>query len=615
MVQNPVNLRNLRVVFLLLTDTKCPLTFQTPLNKNSTFLRKSALFLRILTTFYPITHLNKPRFQPNIKDSPKKCPAVPSVLRHPQIPSNTPKINDSPKNLAHLNTKNNFKSVRNHHIFKNFKIHTTFYLFLYNLKSVSICAKFVKSVANMICPIAKKYSPHIIRSMAKNQRKIITVTQLNSLIKGVLESNLPSRIILAGEISTFKPHGSGHCYFSMKDQGSTIPCVMWRSKVKNLKFNPENGMAVLATGYVDVYEPGGKYQYYVDKLEPAGIGDLQLAFEQMVKRLESEGLFKDQHKQPIPSYPMRIAILTSESGAAVMDITDSIYNRWPCAELLLFPVPVQGDGAAEKIAAALNNINKRNSKLKIDVAIVGRGGGSLEDLWAFNEEILARSIFASKIPIISAVGHEVDITIADLVADARASTPTKAGVIAVPDMAEVLERLYQAQNRLAMSAVSRFEIANSRLETITASALFRNPDWMTNQAAQQLDESAMSLTSAAKQIFADLKDSLIYAARQIQKIEPHRLMGDKKVELANYDNSIINALSKIITKSRLQLTAVENRLGALDPRSVLGRGYSITTSKKTGKVITKTGDIAVGDVIVTELAEKSRIESEVKNTD
>ncbi|MCK5174884.1 MAG: exodeoxyribonuclease VII large subunit, partial [Planctomycetes bacterium] len=251
--------------------------------------------------------------------------------------------------------------------------------------------------------------------VAKNA-KIYSVSQINSLIRVALEEKLPSTLQITGEISDFRHHASGHCYFLLKDESGVLPCVMWAGSFKKVKFAPENGMAVLAKGHIDVYPAGGKYQLYVKNLEPAGVGALQLAFEQMVKRLQKEGLFKDEHKKPIPPYPMRIAILTSRSGAAVADIADSIYNRWPCAKLLLYPVPVQGEGAAEKIAAAINDINRRNKQLQLDVIIAGRGGGSQEDLWAFNEEPLARAIYASSIPIISAVGHEIDTTIADLVA-------------------------------------------------------------------------------------------------------------------------------------------------------------------------------------------------------
>ena len=261
----------------------------------------------------------------------------------------------------------------------------------------------------------------------KNGTRIYTVSQVNTLIKTVLENGLPGRLTITGEITDWKLHHSGHCYFSLKDENALLPCVMWKSSFSKLRFEPENGMAVLGTGFIDVYEPQGKYQFYVERMEPAGVGALQLAFEQMVRRLEAQGLFDEAHKKPIPPYPQRIGILTSESGAAIEDIKDSIWNRWPCVRLLLYPVPVQGEGAAEEIAAGLRDINRRNKELKLDILIVGRGGGSMEDLWAFNEEVLARAIFDSKIPVISAVGHEVDTTIADLVADRRAFDANKSG--------------------------------------------------------------------------------------------------------------------------------------------------------------------------------------------
>ncbi|RKY07965.1 MAG: exodeoxyribonuclease VII large subunit, partial [Planctomycetota bacterium] len=277
--------------------------------------------------------------------------------------------------------------------------------------------------------------------MAKREVKTFSVSEVNSLVRSALAERLPSWMVVSGEISGWKHHSSGHCYFSLKDAGSQLPCVMWAGSFKRVKFAPENGMAVLAKGHIEAYVPGGKYQFYADNLEPAGVGALQLAFEQMVKRLRADGLFADGHKKPIPPYPMRIGIVTSESGAALVDIADSIYNRWPCARMFLYPAPVQGAGAADKIAAAIRNINRRHRQLRLDVLIVGRGGGSLEDLRAFNEEVLARAIFDSVIPVISAVGHEIDTTLAELVADARASTPTKAGVAAVPDMREIMGQL------------------------------------------------------------------------------------------------------------------------------------------------------------------------------
>ncbi len=467
----------------------------------------------------------------------------------------------------------------------------------------------------------------------KKRTQIYTVSQVNSLIKVALEENLPTRLIVRGEISDFKHHTSGHCYFSLKDQSGVLPCVMWASKFRNVKFSPEDGMAVLATGHIDVYTVGGKYQLYVDKLEPEGVGGLQLAFEQMVKKLQAEGLFDDVHKKQIPTYPERIGILTSESGAAVHDIIDSIHHRWPCVKLFFYPVPVQGEGAAEKIAAALLDINRRNQELKLDVLIVGRGGGSLEDLQAFNEEVLARAIFNSKIPIISAVGHEVDVTVADLVADARASTPTKAGVVVVPDMQEVLGQLVGIERRLTGQTKAMIKLAQQNLEIILANAVFRNPLLLVQNAQQQLDELTIELAAAIRELPAEAHRRLSAAYEQIVRIEPHRLLGNKTVELNNWRHrfdkgihAIINnktgkldnwqnrmnvGISLIINNSRMQLTAQANRLAGLNPKSVLQRGYSITTNKKTGLLVKTLEDVRIGDHLITELTDENLIESKV----
>ncbi len=446
--------------------------------------------------------------------------------------------------------------------------------------------------------------------MAKKQPSIYTVSQITTLIKVALEETLPSKIIVSGEISGWKIHSSGHCYFSLKDEGAVLPCVMWASSFKNVKFKPEDGLAVLAKGFIDVYPPQGKYQLYVEKLEPAGVGALQLAFEQMRKRLEAEGLFDEKYKKPLPAYPARIGIVTSESGAAVHDITDSIQNRWPCAKLFLYPVLVQGEGAAEDIADAIKKINSRNNKLKLDILIVGRGGGSLEDLWAFNEEAVARAIFASQIPVISAVGHEVDVTIADLVADARASTPTKAGVIAVPDITEVLANIKGLEKRLSQNAKASLQLAKQSLLTILAGHIFKNPLVMVLNKEQQLDELHLSLISSLKQLLAAVKERLHLAFEQIRKLEPHRLLAAKAIELNNLQNRNLAASKNILNKLNLQLTGFAGKLTALNPKSVLKRGYSITTSK-AGKVIKKADDIEIGDIMITELAKENLIESKV----
>jgi exodeoxyribonuclease VII large subunit len=404
----------------------------------------------------------------------------------------------------------------------------------------------------------------------QSRTRIYTVSQVNSLIKEVLENNLPSRLTIAGEITNWSIARSGHAYFDLKDENALLPSVCWRSSLNRIKFELENGLAVISKGHIEVYSPHGKYQFYADSMQPAGVGALQLAFEQMVKRLREQGLFDDVHKKPLPAYPQRIGILTSESGAAVHDIQDSIHNRWPPAELFLYPVPVQGEGAAEQIGVAIRDVNRRSKQLKLDVLIVGRGGGSLEDLWAFNEECLAKAIFDSKIPVISAVGHEIDTTIADLVADARASTPTKAGVVAVPDMHDVLENMDNLKERLKSQL--KFTLHSSQ---------------------QQSDELCFRI------------------AEQIRQIEPHRLLAGKSLDLNNLQNQANAALKAIINNSKMQLTAQTNRLAALNPKSILQRGYSITTNKKTGSLVRHLEDVQLGVQLRTELANENYIESRV----
>ncbi|MEJ2705332.1 MAG: exodeoxyribonuclease VII large subunit [Sedimentisphaerales bacterium] len=440
---------------------------------------------------------------------------------------------------------------------------------------------------------------------------IYTVSQVNSLVKVALEEKLPPHLIVRGEISDWKHHSSGHCYFSLKDEGGILPCVMWASSFKKTKFSPQDGMEVLATGHIDVYVVGGKYQLYVDKLDPAGVGALQLAFEQMVAKLRAEGLFDDEHKKPLPLYPMRIGILTSESGAALHDITDSIRGRWPCVRLSFYPVPVQGEGAAARIASALRDVNRRNKKLKLDVLIVGRGGGALEDLWAFNEEVLARAIFDSEIPVISAVGHEVDTTIADLVADARASTPTKAGVVAVPDVQEIRDRLTVVERRLKNQMSARIKLAEQDVQIIMANSVFRNPLLLVRNAEQRLDELTTDLTDAIKGLLSDAQRKVSAGYERIVRIEPHRLLGRKTVELNDWQSRANAGITAVINSRRMQLTAQTNRLAALNPKSVLQRGYSITTNKRTGSLVRAVKDVRPGDEMITELADENLIESKV----
>ncbi len=391
-----------------------------------------------------------------------------------------------------------------------------------------------------------------------------------------------------------------------------MPCVMWASKHRNVKFDCENGLAVLATGYVDVYVPGGRYQFYAEKLQPEGIGDLQLAFEQMRKRLDAAGLFEAAHKKPIPPYAMNIAVVTSRSGAAVVDISDSIYNRWPCARLYVFDAPVQGPAAAPKIAAAIKKANGMAKHLKLDVLIVGRGGGSMEDLWCFNEEPVARAIYASKLPVISAVGHEVDVTIADLVADARASTPTKAAVLAVPDYRDQLGKLYSLKRRLHSNVYSQLQHGKNCLATVLASRVFRSPLGPIQIAAQRVDELAASLNVTAGMLITQLRQRLDRMTVKIRKIEPSMLISRQNIRLHRFQSRNQATMIKILSKNQLKLAALENRLVALNPRSVLNRGYSITINDRTGEVVADAAAVQVDDRLTTELVAGQKIHSRVE---
>ena len=440
---------------------------------------------------------------------------------------------------------------------------------------------------------------------------VYTVNQVNAMVKAAIEEGLPPRLTVRGEIRDWKHHHSGHCYFMLKDQEAVLPAVMWASHFKTVRFRPQDGMAVLATGYVDVYVQGGKYQLYVERLEPEGKGALQLAFEQMVATLRAEGLFDDSHKRPIPRYPQRIGILTSQSGAALHDICESIHSRWPPVRLFFHPVPVQGEGAAAEIAAAIHWINAHNQRLGLDLLIVGRGGGSLEDLWAFNEEVLARAIFASVIPIISAVGHEVDVTVADLVADARASTPAKAGVAAVPDRGEVLEDIGHCERRLRAHIRSTLDLVRANLRTVEASDVFRRPMTLIRDRQQQVDEIAGDAMDVLRSLIQRAKGLVDQIQGLVLRIEPHRLLGRCTVEVSDLAARHTAAVVALLAREQMILESQASRLDALNPKAVLGRGYSLTTNQRTGRLVRTPADVEVGDPMVTELARGNLIESQV----
>jgi exodeoxyribonuclease VII large subunit len=356
--------------------------------------------------------------------------------------------------------------------------------------------------------------------MAGGEPKVYSVSELTGLIKNVIESEFGA-IIVRGEISNYVHHSSGHRYFSIKDEGSTLRCVMFRSSGARLRFQPEDGMLVEAKGVLTVYERGGQYQLRVESMIPAGMGSLQLALEALKKRLAAEGLFDEAHKKPLPHYPRRIGVVTSPTGAAVRDIVRVLRRRFPAAEVVVCPVRVQGEGAADEIALAVEAMNAHKIA---DVLIVGRGGGSLEDLWAFNEERVARAIFASETPVVSAVGHEIDFTISDLVADVRAPTPSAAAEIVVRDAAEIAAALAKERTRLDAAVRKSIEDRRRDLQRIVSSYGFRRPLDTIREGSQRVDELRHSISLQWTAFMARNREAVRHADERLRSLDPHGIL-------------------------------------------------------------------------------------------
>ena len=383
----------------------------------------------------------------------------------------------------------------------------------------------------------------------------LTVTQLNNRIKGLIDMDPAlADVCVRGELSNYKIYPSGHHYFTLKDSESSIRCVMFKSSASKLRFRPESGMGVTAFGRVSVYPRDGAYQLYCSGLMPEGTGDLQVAFEQLKKKLDEEGLFDRTHKKPLPRYPERIAIITSSAGAAVHDIIRILGHRWPLTKVLLLPVRVQGTEAPPEIVGAIRYANE----FKVaDVIITGRGGGSIEDLWAFNDERVARAIYASEIPVISAVGHEPDVTISDYVADVRASTPSNAAELAVPDINEFTEGLHSYEIRSRQAMAKKLAALRTKLDSISGKRVMQEPAASIDNRRIELDRSRDRLVSAQEHILSEKKHEFV------------------------------------------RLTAA---LDAMSPLKVLSRGYSITTGSG-GKNIKSVNEIHAGDKLTVRLAD------------
>ena len=359
--------------------------------------------------------------------------------------------------------------------------------------------------------------------MTEPERAVITVTELNEYIKSLLDGDaILKKIAVKGEISNFRPNSSGHLYFTLKDEGGAVRCVMFRALAQKLKFTPENGMKVIAVGGVSSFVRDGQYQLYLSALTTDGIGDLYAAFEQLKRRLGAEGLFDPARKKAIPRYPRLIAIVTSPTGAAIQDMLLILKKRYPIARVLLVPVKVQGAGAAEEIAGAITYLN---TKRYIDVIITGRGGGSIEDLWCFNEEVVARAIAASRIPVVSAVGHEPDVTISDFAADLRAATPSNAAELVTPDAAELTLRLEERRTALARTMLARFDSARKRLNNIAGKRVFASPLGYFDEKRMMLDYLSERFRTIAEKQLTVQNHRLANAAARLDAMSPLKVLG------------------------------------------------------------------------------------------
>ena len=371
------------------------------------------------------------------------------------------------------------------------------------------------------------------------EQNIIAVSQVNEYIKFLLDRDeLLTNLCVRGEVSNYKIYPSGHHYFTLKDAEGALKCVMFRSSAQRLRFRPENGMQVIAYGRVTVFPRDGAYQLYCSELSAAGVGDLYVAFEQLKAKLEGEGLFDPAHKKPLPGYPKRIAVITSSAGAAVHDMLRILNARWPMSEVVLLPVRVQGAEAPPEIAGALRYANKWRVA---DLIITGRGGGSIEDLWAFNDERVARAIYESEIPVISAVGHEPDVTIADFVADVRAATPSNAAELAVPDQQEIFRRLDALQTRMVQSEKKRVKLFAERYEKLARSRVLRDPMAFIDDKRLLLDYTQKNLASLAQNQMAQREQRFAALAAKLDALSPLKVLGRGYAVAKSADGRILRA--------------------------------------------------------------------------
>jgi len=427
---------------------------------------------------------------------------------------------------------------------------------------------------------------------------IYTVTELTLRVKDQLEQEFVN-LWLEGEVSNLRMPPSGHIYFTLKDEYSQIRAIIFKNKLRYLKFSLKDGMQILVKGSLTVYERRGEYQVVAEYVEPKGIGALQLAYEELKSRLAAEGLFDEAHKKPIPLLPRTIGLVTSPTGAAIRDILNIIDRRFPNVRIIINPVRVQGEGAALEIAQAIEELNQLAAE--IDILILARGGGSLEDLWCFNEEVVARAIYASCIPIISAVGHEIDYTIADFVADVRAPTPSAAAELVVENKEALRDKLYSLWTRLHQGMKHILDSYRNRLQLALQSRAFTDPSRRIMEYQQRLDDLYGAMQKGIAYNLLHIKHRLDYLQQALMNQKPSQQITHLRHQLTKYKEKLHLVYHYLIQTRRSQLTTLMGRLDALSPLSILGRGYSICRKLPGLEIIRDAKEVQIEDEVSVKL--------------
>ncbi|VAW61084.1 Exodeoxyribonuclease VII large subunit [hydrothermal vent metagenome] len=432
----------------------------------------------------------------------------------------------------------------------------------------------------------------------QSRRTVYSVSELNSTIRRLLESEFPL-LWVEGEISNLARPASGHIYFTLKDSKSQVRCAMFKGRNQLLRFKPENGQQIVIHAKPGLYEARGEYQLIAEHMEAAGDGALQRAYDELKQRLQKEGLFNENLKQPIPESITRIALITSGTGAAVKDVISVLHRRFPAIEINLFPVAVQGDQAAAQIINALRLANELN---RHEVILLVRGGGSLEDLWAFNEEALARAISASHLPIVTGVGHEIDFTIADFVADVRAATPSAAAELVSPSQQAYLHRIQASQKSLIRYMQNRLERAEEQSHWIQNRLKTQHPSNQLMQQSQHLDDLGGNLLSAMQRLLSDKKHRLKYSLQSLVNNRPDPFIEYQKIQLGDLTRRLIYLSELNMTNRQQQLANISRTLQAVSPLNTLSRGYSICRDAQ-GRTVREAKQLSAGDIITTQLSQ------------